>query len=249
MPPETAANSTQLATQARALIRGARTATLATILAENGAPYCSLVLSATCPDATPLLLLSKLAVHTGNLLRDPRASLLYDATGAREDPLTGARLTLVGSILPVSADKTTLLRDRFLARHPSGATYVDFGDFSFYRLEPDRAHLVAGFGHINWIEGSVLLLSKDKTAEIAAAEPGILAHMNTDHSDSITLYAEKLLGLTPGPWRMVGCDVEGCDLALGGTLVRLPFAEMAFTAVQLRQELVRLAQQARAKNP
>lgn len=222
-------------------MRGARTAVLSTVLPGDGAPYGSLVLSATCPDGAPLLLLSRLAVHTGNLLHDPRASLLYDATGALEEPLTGARLSLVGAIQPVAANSMAICRTRFLARHPSAAAYADFADFSFYRLQPDRAHLVAGFGQIGWIEGANLLLSLDQWHEIAQAEPGILAHMNKDHPDSIALYAHKLLGQVPGPWRMAGCDPEGCDLALAGAFVRLPFDTMACTAGQIRQELVRLS--------
>ena len=249
MQSRTASNTSDFSAQARALVRGARTVVLSTLLAGNGAPYGSLVLSATCPDGAPLLLLSKLAVHTQNLLQDLRASLLYDATGALDDPLTGARLSLVGSIQPVPADSRTICRTRFLARHPSAAAYADFADFSFYRLQPDRAHLVAGFGQINWIEGADLLLSRDQWAHIAEAETGILAHMNKDHHDSVALYAENLLGQAPGPWRMTGCDPEGCDLALAGTLVRLPFAAMACTAGQVRQELVRLSHLARTKTP
>ncbi len=249
MQSKTASNTSDLSAQARALVRGARTAVLSTLLAGNGAPYGSLILSATYPDGAPLLLLSKLAVHTGNLLHDPRASLLYDATGALENPLTGARLSLVGAIQPVPAESMAICRTRFLARHPSAAAYADFADFSFYRLQPDRAHLVAGFGQINWIEGADLLLSRGQWAHIAEAETDILAHMNKDHHDSVALYAENLLGQTPGPWRMTGCDPEGCDLALAGTLVRLPFAAMACTAEQARQELVRLSHLARTKTP
>lgn len=241
MQSEITPNTSQFAAQARAHMRGARTAVLSTILDGNGSPYGSLVLGATCPDGAPILLLSRLAVHTGNLLRDPRASLLYDATGALEDPLTGARLSLVGAIRPVAVDSAALCRSRFLARHPSAAAYADFADFSFYRLQPDRAHLVAGFGQISWIEGADLLLRQDQWTGIAEAETGILAHMNKDHPDSIALYAEKLLGQAPGPWRMAGCDPEGCDLALAGAFVRLPFDAMACTAGQMRQELVRLS--------
>ncbi len=182
-------------------------------------------------------------------MQDPRAALLYDATGALDDPLTGARLSLVGSIQPVTADVIAVCRTRFLARHPSATAYADFADFSFYRLQPDRAHLVAGFGRINWIEGADLLLSPDQWAALAGAEADILAHMNRDHADSIALYAGKLLRQAAGPWRIAGCDPEGCDLELAGTLVRLPFAVMACTAGQVRQELVRLSLLAQEKKP
>ncbi|MGK2873005.1 MAG: HugZ family protein [Alphaproteobacteria bacterium] len=249
MSVETPSDNSQRAANARALVRGARTAALSTLLANDGAPYGSMVLSATCPDASPVLLLSKLAVHTQNLLHDPRATLLYDAASSLNDPLTGARLSLVGCIRPIPAEATTACRTRFLARHPSAAAYVDFADFSFYRLAPDRAHLVAGFGQINWIEGADMLLSQEQWAALAEAESDILAHMNCDHADSVALYAHKLLGQAAGPWRMVGCDPEGCDLELAGTLARLPFTAMICTPGQVRQELVRFSQLARTDNP
>ncbi|MEQ1888965.1 MAG: DUF2470 domain-containing protein [Alphaproteobacteria bacterium] len=237
----------QRAVIARSLIRGARTAVLSTIMAGDGAPYGSLVLSATHPDAAPLLLLSGLAVHTQNLAGDPRVSLLYDGTGALEDPLTGARLSLAGSIQSVPDGELALCRARFLARHPGAAAYVDFADFSFYQVQPDRAHLVAGFGRINWIEAADLLLAPEQWVTLAGAEADILSHMKNDHSASIALYAEKLLAQPAGPWRMTGCDPEGCDLALGGTCLRLPFDAMAQTAGQVRHELAALSRRARGR--
>ena len=241
-------DSQQLAAEARALVRGARTAVLSSILAGDGSPYGSLVLGATLPDASPVLLLSKLAVHTQNLAHDPRASLLYDATRNLDDPLTGARLSLTGVIEAMPPEMTALCRTRFLARHPSAAAYADFADFVFYRLNPERAHLVAGFGRIHWIEKPGLTLPPTQWAELAEAEEGIVAHMNRDHRDSIAHYAERLLGQAPGPWRMSGCDPEGCDIALEGKVfIRLPFATLVSTAAQAREELVRLSQLAREK--
>lgn len=239
-----------LAAEARALMRGARTAALSTILSPDqsggGGPYGSLALSATCPDATPILLLSRLAVHTGNLAHDPRASLLYDAGAGLEDPLTGARLTLTGRIQATAASDIAADKARFLARHPGAAAYADFADFAFYRLLPERAHFVAGFGRINWIAAADLLLPEDQWAALAALEADILAHMNEDHAGSLALYAEKLLGQASGPWRVAGIDPEGCDLRLGSTCVRLPFVQTIRTADQARFELARLARLARA---
>ncbi len=157
MQGEPSSKITQLAQQARNLIQESRTAALSTLMPDNAGPYGSLVICATFPDGAPMLLLSSLAVHTANLMRDPRACLLYDATHAHTDPLTGARLSLIGSISRVPEPELELCRNRFLARHPDAAAYASFGDFRFYRLQPDRAHLVAGFGQILWIEAADLL--------------------------------------------------------------------------------------------
>src|SRR3981081_1075848 len=77
------------------LIREARSGALATLMAGSGDPYCSLVNVATAPGGTPLLLISRLAVHTKNILADPRASLMLDER-KEGDPLQGARVMLMG---------------------------------------------------------------------------------------------------------------------------------------------------------
>src|SRR5438552_3228457 len=171
------------ATLARSLTRSRTRAAFATSL--GGAPYASLVLLAVDLDASPLLLLSDLAQHSRNIAFDPRVSLLLDATEGHPDTLTGPRLTLLGRAL--STDEPRLLA-RFVAHHPTSSVYAGFGDFRLYRVAVERGHLVAGFGRIDWIDGGQLLFAPD-TSELAAAEAGILRHMNEDHADAIALYA------------------------------------------------------------
>ena len=67
--------------ESRRLLRSVRTATLAT-LTGAGAPFATLTTIATDYDGTPILLLSKLAHHTGNLERDGRCSLLLAVLAA-----------------------------------------------------------------------------------------------------------------------------------------------------------------------
>lgn len=150
----------QPAKAARALLAAASQATLATTLSASGArdrdgwPFASLVLIAHDDGGSPLLLLSDLAEHSRNIAADDRVSLLIDGTAGHDDPLTGPRLTVLGRARR-SADANH--RQRFLARHPEAALYADFNDFAVYRIALDRAHLVAGFGRIDWIEGAALL--------------------------------------------------------------------------------------------
>jgi putative heme iron utilization protein len=135
-----------------ALMRAQATAALGTLM--EGAPYVSLVLVAFDADGAPLLLLSRLAQHTRNLLADPRVSLLFDGTAGLEEPLTGPRLTVLGQAAPC-ADAGAI--DRYLARHPSAAAYAGFSDFQLYRVTIARGHCVAGFGKIGWVEAEALL--------------------------------------------------------------------------------------------
>ncbi len=230
------------AAQARQLLRLAQKAALATFDTARNTPYASLVAVASEPDATPVLLLSALARHTQNITQMPRASLLFDATAGLDDPLQGARVSVFGR---VEKTTSTTARQRFLARHPEAAHYADFADFAFYRLLPEGAHFVGGFGRIEEITPQALLCTACHVPALVAAEPQIIAHMNSDHAEAIRLYATRLLGAEDGPWRLVGCDACGCDLRLADQALRLPFAAPVTTVQALRTTLTALARQAR----
>jgi heme oxygenase (biliverdin-IX-beta and delta-forming) len=227
---------------ARHIMRTALKGTLASLDQETGHPYASLVLAATDPDGSPILLLSRLARHTRNLERDPRASLLLDATDGLGDPLAGGRVTLLGEVAP-SASATA--RARFLARHPAAEAYAHFADFSFYQLRLASAHFIGGFGRIVDLPAADLLLTVDDALPLLAAEPEIQEHMNSDHSDAVGLYATELAGARAGPWRLAGIDPEGIDLVLGEKALRLVFPERIRTPAEARVALIGLAAAAR----
>src|SRR6266851_1806244 len=190
--------------------------------------------------ATPLLLLSDLAEHSKNLKRDSRASLLFDGTAGRDDPLTGPRVTVLGEAKPVADPR---LVARFTARHPSAAAYAGFADFRLYRLEIARAHLVAGFGRIHAIAADALL--SPAAPALAEGESDILQHMNEDDGEAIELYATRLAGASGGGWRMTGIDPDGIDLRRGGAAVRLDFPAPVGDPEGARAALAQLAREAR----
>jgi heme iron utilization protein len=223
---------------ARGLMRALDRASLATSL--EGWPYASLVLVAVDHDASPLLLLSELAQHTKNLRRDAKASLLFDGTAGRDDPLTGPRVTVLGELTTAAEPR---LLARFTARHPSAVGYAGFADFRLYRLTAARAHLVGGFGKIDWVTAEALLAPT--ASALAAAEADILQHMNADHAEAVDLYAQRLLGRSGGGWRLTGVDGEGADLRRGGCIARLDFRARVGDAEGVRAEFVRLAKLAR----
>ena len=131
-------------TAAKKLMREARSGALATLMAGSGDPYCSLVNVATAADGSPLLLISRLALHTKNILADARVSLMLDER-KEGDPLQGARVMLMGTAAKTeSADA----RRRYLAHQPEAEMFAGFGDFAFYEVKLKGAHLVAGFGRI-----------------------------------------------------------------------------------------------------
>ena len=227
------------AQEARNLLRRARTATLGTLNRAEGIPYASLVNLATDVRGWPLILVSTLAWHTRNLLADPRASVMVAELPESGDALTGARVTVMGRFRQVQDED---LKRRYLARHPAASLYSGFGDFAFWRLEPEMAHAVAGFGRIETIGADEMFPSAD---EMTALEESAIGHMNADHDDAIQLYAEQLLGAAPGGWKLAGIDPDGADLTRGGEVLRLPFSAPVYTAEKLREYLAALGREVR----
>jgi putative heme iron utilization protein len=243
MQPTDDFNASRLA---RSLLRRSRQGALATLMAGSGDPYCSLVNVASHADASPILLISRLALHTRNVLGDNRVSLMLDERVAG-DPLEGARIMLAGRAEEAAGGDAALLRRRYLNAHPSADAFVDFKDFSFFRIVPSGAHLVAGFGRIVDLEPEQFLTVIGDAEALLEAEQGAIEHMNDDHREAMNLYATKLLGADSADWCCTGCDPDGMDMQAGTTTLRLDFPERVTSATELRKMLVRLAGEARAK--
>jgi putative heme iron utilization protein len=230
---------------ARSLLRRSRQGALATLMPGSGAPYCSLVNVASHPDGSPILLISRLALHTRNLLGDARLSLMLDER-ADGDPLEGSRIMLAGRAEQAGAGDVAIVRRRYLNAHPASEAFVNFKDFSFFRIRPTGAHLVAGFGRIVDLKPEQFLTDISDAAPLLEAEQGAIDHMNADHREAMNLYATQLLGAKSAGWRCTGCDPDGMDLQAGMTTLRLDFARRIVTPAALRQALKQLADQARA---
>jgi putative heme iron utilization protein len=231
---------------AKSLLRRSRQGALATLMAESHDPYCSLVNVASHSDGSPILLISRLAVHTKNALADARVSLMLDER-APGDPLEGARIMLAGRAVEASEDDRALLRRRYLAAHPSAQAFVDFKDFSFFQIKPNGTHLVAGFGRIVDLKPEQFLTDISDAGALLEAEQGAIDHMNADHREATNLYATRLLGGDAADWRCTGCDPDGIDLQAGTKTLRLDFPERVTGPGELRKALVKLAGKARAK--
>jgi len=156
--PMTAPSASEAAVRAaRALLAAESVGVLSTISVHRpGFPYGSVTPYALSAQGAPLLLLSRLAAHTKNLLADPRASLFIGDRSAAEDPQAGARVSLLGRVAPLPAADEPDGRTRYLAAWPRAADYLALGNFSFWRLEIEEARLIAGFGEIRWLDGAAL---------------------------------------------------------------------------------------------
>ncbi len=233
---------------ARALLRAARAATLATQSA--GQPFASLVTPATLPDGSVLLLLSDLSAHTRHLRAEPRCSLLATGPTAGSNPQTAPRVTITGTARP---EPEPGCRAYWLARHPYAASYAGFTDFSVWRVTAGSGHLVAGFAQAHALSQSDLAPPAYALAALAAAGAEIIGHCNSRHSESLNLLAQRA-GRT-GEWHMFGVDPDGLDLApvrlaqdgsmLEDTVLRIAFDQPVSDADGVRASLLRLAQAAR----
>jgi heme iron utilization protein len=131
--------------EVKASLGRAKTGTLSVIDFETSGPFGALVNVATDLSGMPLFLFSSLARHTKCLVADTRASLMISELPVEGDPLVGFRATITGHAERVMGDE---LRSLYLAKHTYAETYIDFGDFSFWTLKPEKVYVVGGFGRI-----------------------------------------------------------------------------------------------------
>lgn len=229
-PPDTPAWA------ARKLLRAARVGTLAS--SAQGQPFASLVTPATAPDLAVLLLLSQLSEHTRHLRADPRCSVLVCGPAESANPQTAPRVTITGLAESI-ADEA--LKARYVAMHPYAALYAGFGDFALWRIRPLNGLFVGGFARAARLRATELTPDAAAVAAIRAAEADIIAHCRTDHPDAVAAIAGE-----PGAWRLTAVDVDGCDLTLGERVMRVAWSAPVASPDDVRRELVRLVQAARA---
>ncbi len=217
---------------ARALVRRSRSATLASALtgSRQGWPYASLVTVACATDASPILLLSTLADHTRNLAEDARASLLFEEATSLPNPQTGPRVSVTGRLSPTTGPEDA---ERFLARHPEAERYAGFADFSFYRMQVERAHYVGGFASATWLGAKKFLYEAKASQAVAKAERLLSERLNRE-------YADTLLRQAANRWRICAIDPEGLDLISTNGFRRIDFTRPVRTGRGVRGEIEKL---------
>ncbi len=236
------------AERVRTLFSLASTATLSTLSRKHaGFPFGSLMPFALDAAGRPIFLISSMAMHTQNLKNDPRCSLFVAQAASDGDPLGAARATLVGDAIPVPEADLASVREIYLARHENSRYWVDFNDFSFFRLQPIDLYYVGGFGVMGWVEAADYAAAvPDPLAESA---PGILAHMNADHVDAMILLARRHAQLEAIEATMTSVDRLGFSLRVktdaGMKGARINFPNEVRTALETRKELVEMVRQAR----
>jgi putative heme iron utilization protein len=234
------------AERVRTLLADERVGTLATQSARHaGYPFASVMPYALLDDASPLFLISGMAVHTQNVLADPRASLLVMQSGSGSDPLGAPRATLVGTVTRI--ESTDAIRAAYLERHPSSKYWIDFSDFGFYRLDVSDLYFVGGFGVMGWVAADDYRAAE--VDPLAAYAAGIMEHMNADHGEALRHITRHFGGLDAEEATMVSCDRLGfvvrARTAQGMKGTRIQFPEPVTSREQARSVLVAMTRTAR----
>jgi heme iron utilization protein len=237
------------AERARTLAYLGRIGSLSTISRKQpGFPFGSVMPYGLDECGRPIFLISTMAMHTQNLQADPHASLLVTQTDGDGDPLGASRLTLVGNAVPVPEAEIAESRRLYLDRYANSKYWVDFEDFSFYRLDVVDVYYVGGFGVMGWVQvADYDAAQPDPLADVAA---GIIEHMNGDHKDALILLAKSCAGIEAQEAIMTAVDRLGFHARLkteeGMRGVRIGFLREVRSATDVRNVLVEMVQQARA---
>jgi putative heme iron utilization protein len=191
-----------------------------------------------------------MAMHTQNLIGDPRCSLFVAQVGADGDALGASRATLMGRAEQIPEHDIATVREKYLTRHENSRYWVEFSDFSFFRLQPIDLYYVGGFGVMGWVDvGEYTHATPDPLADAAT---GILAHMNADHVDSMILLAKFHSGIEATEATMTSVDRLGFTLRLktmdGAKGVRVNFLHEAATPQDTRALLVEMVRQAKTQS-
>jgi putative heme iron utilization protein len=238
------------AERARTFVYLGRIGSLSTLSRKQpGFPFGSVMPYGLDDRGRPIFLISTMAMHTQNLQADPRASLLVTPEDSGGDPLGASRVTLVGNALPIPAAEVADARKLYLARHANSKYWVDFQDFSFYRLDVVDVYYVGGFGVMGWV--SATDYGDSQPDPLADSITEIIQHMNADHQDALVLLARKFAQIDATEATMTAVDRLGFHVRLkteeGMRGARIPFLREGSNSGEARKVLVEMVQQARSR--
>lgn len=236
------------AERTRTLLYLGRVGSLSThSLKQPGFPFGSVMPYGLDDHGRPIFLISTMAMHTQNLRADPRASLLVTQPDADGDVLGSSRVTLLGDVLRIEEPEVEDARKLYLATYENSKYWVDFDDFSFYRMNVVDVYYVGGFGVMGWVDAVEYACAKPDPLSDAAA--GIVQHMNADHKDALAVLARVFAGIEAQEVNMTSVDRLGFHLRAktqdGMRGARIAFSREVRDSAETRKVMVEMVQQAR----
>lgn len=228
------------AREARVMLRAHRYGVLSTLSKKiDGYPFGSIATYLVDHDGSLLILISTLAEHTKNIGHDTRVSLITHQQRDADIQAQG-RVTVVGNAWPERDREQAGLR--YLRYFPEAQAYFGMHDFSFYRIRPVAIRYIGGFGRIHWVA------AEDYTVQpypLIEQEPEVIAHMNSDHQDTMRNYCRHFHQLAAMEVEMLGIDCDGFDVRADGMVLRFDFDQPVMDAQQARTVLVEMARVAK----
>jgi putative heme iron utilization protein len=234
--------------RARTLMHLGRIGSLSTLSRKQpGFPFGSVMPYGLDEHGRPIFLISTMAMHTQNLQANPHASLLVTQQDGDGDPLGASRATLVGNVSTVPDSEIVHARQIYLERYANSKYWVDYDDFSFYRMDVVDVYYVGGFGVMGWVQAADYTQARpDPLADTAV---GIIEHMNADHKDALVLLAKSYAGIEAQEATMTSVDRLGFHVRLkiaeGVRGARIAFLREVINPMEARKVLVEMVQQAR----
>ena len=240
------------AERARTLMHLGRVGSLSTLSRKQpGFPFGSVMPYGLDEQGRPIFLISTMAMHTQNLKADARASLLVTPDDAGADPLGASRATLLGNVVPVPESEVAAARSLYLGRHANSRYWVDFEDFSFYRMDVVDIYFVGGFGVMGWVFAAEYMGCQPDPLADSMTE--IIQHMNADHKAALVLLAREFGRIDSEEATMTAVDRLGFHVRLktpaGMRGARIAFLREVRTSVETRKVLVEMVQKARPRPP
>ncbi|XP_009145517.1 uncharacterized protein LOC103869206 isoform X2 [Brassica rapa] len=213
----------------RNLLEQARFAHLCTVMSKmhhrrEGYPFGSLVDFAPDRMGHPIFLFSPLAIHTRNLLAEPRCSLVVQIPGW--SGLSNARVTLFGDVYPLSEDEQEWAHKQYIAKHPHGLS-EQWGNFHYFRMQNiSDIYFIGGFGTVAWVD----------VKEYEALQPDKIAVDGGEHNlkELNAIFSKPLRELLSSETEvddaaLISIDSKGIDVRVRQgaqfNIQRLPFEE------------------------
>jgi putative heme iron utilization protein len=238
------------AERARTLVYLGRIGSLSTLSRKQpGFPFGSVMPYGLDGQGRPVFLISTMAMHTQNVQADPRSSLLVTQPDASGDPLGASRVTLLGNVLPVPKPEVAEARELYLARYVNSKYWVDFEDFSFYRMDVVDVYYVGGFGVMGWVSASEY--QRGQSDPLADTATDIIQHMNSDHREALILLARAFAGIESQEVTMTSVDRLGFHVRYktqeGMRGARIAFLREVGSPLEARSVVVEMVAQARQR--
>ena len=237
-------NKEQSIIQARALLRSQELGVLSThSKSMPGYPFGSVTTYVSTQNGEPIFYISDLAQHTKNILQNGKASFTV-FSGDENDANAGSRLSVVGTASRVDDNLRTRIEQRFFAAYPTSRKYKEMHDFDFFILKCERVRYIGGFGEIYWFGQEDWLL---ETPAWQSSEDSMVEHMNEDHSDALQLIYQNHYETPADTIKMLAINPESFLVRANSFKPQVvPFEKVAATAQDVRAQLVKLTNKARA---